>query len=159
MLELAGMGERERTASLRRVFNRDIRDNHNFCFRGKPILPTPKKNDEIDMERLFDHLTTREVDKEKHHREYDRKRSERLHWINYHVKQSKHDNMLHFSVAEPQGNRTYIYDTDEKYVIVLEPLRDGKSYYLLTAYPLEGKDLKRNKIMNKYYKHRLPDIL
>ena len=68
-------------------------------------------------------------------------------------------NMLYFSVAESRVNRTYIYDIDEKYVIVLEPRRNGTAYYLLTAYHLEGKDAARNKIMNKYNRRRLPNLL
>lgn len=48
--------------------------------------------------------------------------------------------MLVFSVKEPEGIRTYIYDKDEKYVIILEPLRNGTQYYLLTTYYLTGKD-------------------
>ena len=67
--------------------------------------------------------------------------------------------MLYFSVAEPRSTRTYIYDIDERYVIVLEPQRNGSSYYLLTAYHLEGKDAARDKIMNKYRRRRLPNIL
>ena len=62
-----------------------------------------------------------------------------------------------FSVQEPQGIRTYIYDMDEHYVIILEPLRNKDEYYLLTAYHMEGKDVARNK-MDKKYMRRL-DIL
>ena len=63
--------------------------------------------------------------------------------------------MLHFSVREPKGIRTYIYDKVEKYVIILEPIRKMDKYYLLTAYHLAGKDAKRNKIVEKYDKRRL----
>ena len=66
--------------------------------------------------------------------------------------------MLVFSVAEPNATRTYIYDSDEKYVIVLEPMRNKDEYYLLTAYHIEGKDAARNKILKKYNR-RLPDVL
>jgi len=66
--------------------------------------------------------------------------------------------MLFFSVKEPEGVRTYIYDTDEKYVIILEPLRNINQYYLLTAYHLMGKDAKRDKILNKY-KRKLDEVL
>lgn len=45
----------------------------------------------------------------------------------------KADDVLHFSVQEPEGVRTYIYDKTERYVIVLEPLRKVNAYYLLTA--------------------------
>lgn len=65
--------------------------------------------------------------------------------------------------------RTYIYDKTEQYVIVLEP-KEAKRidseekehpyyyYYLLTAYKLEGKDKKRNKI-EKLYERRLSSVL
>jgi hypothetical protein len=66
--------------------------------------------------------------------------------------------MFVFSVAEPDGNRTYIYDKDEFYVIVLEPMRKKNEYYLLTAYYLDGKDKVRDKMLKKY-RRRLPDVL
>lgn len=75
------------------------------------------------------------------------------------VEQKKVDRMLYFSVNEPRGKRTYIYDIDEHYVIVLEPRRDKASYYLLTAYHLEGKDYARDKILRKYNRNRLPELL
>ncbi|OAV74749.1 hypothetical protein Barb7_01702 [Bacteroidales bacterium Barb7] len=53
---------------------------------------------------------------------------------------------------------TYLYDRDEKYVIVLEPLRKKDEYYLFTAYCEEGKDKERGNIMRKYNR-RLPDTL
>lgn len=65
--------------------------------------------------------------------------------------------MLLFSVKEPEGIRTYYYDVDEKYVIVLEPLRSGDAYYLLSAYYIRGKDAQRNNIENKY-KRRLKEL-
>ena len=102
------------------------------------------------MARLFNHLTTVVVDKKTNHREYDRNRSIRLHWIRYHIEETKKENMLVFSVDEPIGIRTYIYDVDEEYVIVLEPLRNKGEYYLLSAYHIEGKDKARNKMMKKY---------
>lgn len=159
LLDIMGMPESQRTESLRRIFNRDIQGNNHFTFNGKPIYPTPDENGEIAMEMLFIHLTRKVVDKDTHHREFDKGRSERLHWIRYHVEQRKADNMLYFSVAEPRSTRTYLYDIDEKYVIVLEPLRKGSAYYLLTAYHLEGKDAARNKLMNKYNRCRLPYLL
>ncbi|MCE2771514.1 MAG: hypothetical protein LW711_16105 [Saprospiraceae bacterium] len=67
--------------------------------------------------------------------------------------------MYLFSVKEPEGYKTYFYDNDEKYVVVLEPLRNKNEYYLLTAYYLTGKDIKRDKIMAKYTKRRLNEIL
>jgi hypothetical protein len=159
LLDFMGMDERARTASLRGIFNRDIQENPTFTFNGKPIYPTPKEDGMIAMENLFNHLTRKEVDKEVKHREFDKSRSERLHWIRFHTEQRKSDNMLYFSVDEPRCPRTYIYDIDEMYVIVLEPLRKRDAYYLLTAYHLEGKDAARNKIMRKYKLRKLDGML
>lgn len=159
LLDLMGMSESQRIESIRRIFNRDIQDNPHFTFNGKPIYPTPKESGQIAMENLFNHLTRKETDKATHHREFDMSRSRRLHWIRFHTECSKPDNMLYFSISEPRHTRTYIYDIDEKYVIVLEPQRNGTSYYLLTAYHLEGKDAARDKILNKYRRRRLSRLL
>lgn len=159
LLDIAGMNPAQRNQSLRGVFDRDILKNTRFYFNGKPIYPTPKENGETAMEALFTHLTCREEDKETRHREFELSRSQRLHWIRFHVDRGKKDDMYVFSVAEPKGNRTYIYDNAEHYVIVLEPLRKVNAYYLLTAYPLEGKDLAKNKIIGKYNRRRLPYLL
>lgn len=159
LLDLIGLSERQLISSLRKIFDRDIQDNPRFYFNGKAIYPTPKENGQIAMENLFNHLTRKVVDKETQHREFDMSRSRRLHWIRHHIEQLLPDNRLCFSVAEPRATRTYIYDVDEKYVIVLEPLRNVAAYYLLTAYPLEGKDAARNKIMSKYKKRRLPNLI
>lgn len=85
-------------------------------------------------------------------------RSRRLHWIKFHIEESKKDNMKVFSIQEPQGIRTYIYDVDEQYVIILEPLRNKDEYYMLTAYYMEGKDAARNK-MDKKYKRRMSTLM
>ena len=108
------------------------------------------------METLFAHLTTTVVVYKTKKREFDIHRSQRLHWIKHHIDEKKSDNMLCFSVKEPEGIRTYIYDKNEKYVIVLEPKHKNTIYYLLTAYHLRGKDAKRNKILKKY-KRRLKE--
>ena len=50
LLDLLGMSAYERTQSLRGVFNRDIQDNPNFSFNGKPIYPTPKENGILAMD-------------------------------------------------------------------------------------------------------------
>lgn len=158
-LELAFLSDKERIESLWGVFKRDIIDNIGFSYRNKPIYPTPRENGEVAMQNLFNHLTRKKeyVDGE-NHRVFDMSRSKRLHWIRYHVEQRKQEKMLVFSVDEPEGIRTYIYDMIERYVIVLEPSRTYNSYYLLTAYHLEGKDAKRDKILSKYRKRRLPYI-
>lgn len=157
LLELAALNEHQRTVSLKGVFHRDIVENDNFKFRLKQIKPTTADGED-SMERLFRHLTTCITDQATQHREFEMARSIRIHWIRHHVEERKKDNMFVFSVDEPRsGIRTYIYDSDENYVIVLNPLRNGIEYYLLTAYYLEGKDAARDKLIKKY-KRRLPYI-
>lgn len=157
LLDISGMNEYQRIFSLKAIFNRDFIDNGNVFFREKLITPTP--NDGIvTMETLFNHLIKRMVDKETRKREFELERSQRLHWVKFHLEESKKVNMLIFSVKEPDGFRTYIYDIDEKYVIVLEPLRDGNSYYLLSAHYVQGKDAQRDKFKKKY-KRRLDELL
>ena len=157
LLDITGMSPHNRNTSLRGVFDRDITNNANFKFRTKQITPTPLDG-EIKMDTLFLHLTRVMVDKKTRAREYDVHRSQRLHWVKYHIEEKKKENMLVYSVKEPDGNRTYVYDKHEKYVIVLEPLRNKDEYYLLSAYYVRGKDAKRNKFEKKY-KRRLPALL
>lgn len=158
LLDIAGLNETQRTKSLKGVFNRDFADNGTIYFRSKRICPTPQYGGVITMETLFRHLTTVMVDKVTRKREYEKTRSERLHWVKFHLDEKKKDEMLIFSVKEPEGFRTYIYDKVEKYVIVLEPLRNKTEYYLLSAYYLQGKDAQRDK-MNKKYKRKLDELL
>jgi hypothetical protein len=136
------------------VFQRDIQNNNAFGFRGKRINPTPGQQE--PMARLFVHLTTEVVNLETKHREFERKRSERLHWLRYHIEERKNQGMLVFSIRETGQIRTYILDEDENYVIVLEAFRNQTEYYLLTAYYLDGRN--PDKMKNKY-KRRLPDII
>ena len=121
LLELAYLSEREREHDLHAIFKRDIEDNCQFSFRGWRIYPI-KTDGEIDMARLFKH------------------RSQRLHWINHHVRELTPDNLDVFTIEERDGKKrkvkkTYIYDKVEKYVIVLEQQRSN-GFYLLTAYHL-----------------------
>lgn len=157
LLDILALNEAQRKTSLKRIFKRDFEDS-SAVFKGKAIYPTPQNNGELPMETLFRHLTTEMVDKKTRRRDFEIERSLRLHWVRHHLDEKKKDNMLYFSVQEREGIRTYYYDKDENYVIVLEPLRNGEAYYLLTAYYIKGKDAQRNK-MEKKYKRRLPDIL
>lgn len=157
LLDITGMSPQKRNTSLRGVFNRDITNNANFKFRDKQITPTPKDG-QIPMETLFTHLITVVVDNKTKKRTFDIYRSQRLHWVKHHINETKKDNMIYFSVKEPQGIRTYIYDKEEKYVIVLEPLRNKSEYYLLSAFYVRGKDAQRNKFEKKY-KRRLTELL
>ena len=157
LLELSSFNPTQRKISLSGIFDRDITNNNSFKFQNKQIKPTPKDG-EIKMSTLFNHLTTKIVDKKTKQREYDNHRSIRLHWIKHHLDEYKRENVLIYSVKEPNGNRTYIYDKDENYVIILEPLRRLNEYYLLSAYNVRGKDSQRNKFIKKF-KRKLNEVL
>jgi hypothetical protein len=156
LLDFGSYNEFQRKQSLQAIFDRDFTHNQNLSFKKKRIQPTPK-NGEIPMATLFTHLTTVVIDKATRQRTFELDRSRRLHWVKFHIEENKIEDVLHFSVQEPEGIRTYIYDKVEKYVVILEPLRNIDEYYLLTAYHLTGKDSKRDKILNKY-KRRLNEI-
>ena len=150
LLELTHLTPKARIKSLRMIFNRDIsEDSSNFKFNNKQITPTPDLDGTDKMDLLFNHLTTEVVNQKTKKREYDRYRSERLHWIKHHINK-RENKILIFSTKEKRSYRTYIYDTEEKYVIVLEPLRNNNGYYLLTAYYVRGKNDKRNKFVKMY---------
>lgn len=157
LLELLALDEKKRNESLLRIFNRDFNLDSPVFFKRICVYPTPKEGQD-KLETLFTHLTTVIEDKQKRNRIFDQKRSERLHWVRYHLNESKLNDMLVFSVKEPDGIRTYIYDKIENYVVILEPLRRTSGYYLLSAYFVEGKDAKRDKILKKY-KRKLDNIL
>lgn len=158
LLELNGLNEHDRKTSLLGIFDRDVRDNDDFKFRAKQIIPTPLDG-EIKMSTLFTHLTTRIIDYNTKKREFDHHRSIRLHWLKHHIDELIKENILVFSVKEPNGFRTYIFNKDENYVVVLEPLRRKDEYYLLTQYYVQGKDAKRKKFEKKYNKLRLKEVL
>ena len=157
LLELGVLNEYQRKQSLLAIFDRDITNNNSFKFEGKQIHPTPVDG-EIRMSTLFTHLTTIIVDEKTKKREFEIHRSARLHWVKFHIDKNLTENVLIFSVKEPKGLRTYIYDIAEKYVIVLEPLRNTNDYYLLSAHNLRGKDAAKDKIKKKY-KRKLNDVL
>jgi len=157
LLDIGAYDPFTRKKSLMGIFDRDITKNPSFKFQGKQITPTPKDGT-IKMSTLYSHLTTVIVDEKTKKREFDRHRAVRLHWVKYHIEEKKKENMLIYSVKEPKGFRTYIYDKDEQYVIVLEPLKKVNEYYLLSAYYVRGKDSKKNKFVKKY-KRRLKEVL
>ena len=149
LLDFGAHNDHQRKQSLLSVFNRDFAHNPDLSFKKRPIQPTPK-NGEIPMATLYTHLTTVITDTATRQRTFDFDRSCRLHWVRFHIDERKSEDVLHFSVQEPEGIRTYIYDITEKYVVILEPLKKVDAYYLLTAYYLTGKDAKRDKILQKY---------
>lgn len=153
LLELDDLTPAKRNESLTGVFKRDFVDSSVF-FRGKSVEPTPK-NGEDTMSILLRHLTTKTENKDESHREYDRDRSIRIHWIKYHISEKSPAKVEIFSAQDKSGIRTYIFDRDESYVVILEPRRNGTSYYLITAYYLTGNNCR--KIENKI-KKKLPNI-
>lgn len=159
LLELAYLTEAERNHSLRSIFKRDIVDNPDLNFRKVKIYPI--KDDKCSMQTLFNHLTTEKIEEQDEQGEvnkrrvFDIHRSDRLHWLRYHLEENKKDGMEVFSLYERiEGktvSRTYIYDVKQKYVIVLEPQRN-RGYYLLTAFYLHksfGVDQMQQKLKNR----------
>ncbi len=158
LLELNYLSPHERTRSLKEIFDRDIRNNSSFKFRQKTIRPI-KTDGEPDLDTLFQHLTRRLTEKTdikgreyKSRSEFDMKRSERLHWIWHHIQEKEEIKI--FSVKDRVRGRdkirTYLFDEQEKYAIVLEPYRNTEDYYLLSAYYLEKKFGGPETIMKKY---------
>lgn len=157
LLDIQGLSEHQRTTSLKGVFDRDFTNRQPIHFNGRQVIPCPQDG-AIEMATLFRHLTTIKIDYQTNQREFDIERSKRLHWARYHIDGKKAINMMLFTVKEPEGLRTYLYDEDEKYVIVLEPRVNKNVYFLLSAHYIQGKDAQRDK-MKKKYKRRLNDIL
>ncbi|MFP3593963.1 hypothetical protein [Chryseobacterium sp. SIMBA_038] len=160
LLDLLGQSENVRNRSLRGVFDRDFVIGTPLVFNNKPIYPT-SVNGSLPMDTLFRHLTTVIVDQATRKREYERTRSVRLHWVKHQINELckiPDSNILRFSLKEPDGFRTYIYNVSERYVIVLEPLRDRTAYYLLSAYHVTGNEKLRDKFLKKH-KRRLPELL
>jgi hypothetical protein len=156
-LDILGLSEQGRTNSLKGVFDRDFTNNQPIHFNGRQVIPCPQDGS-IEMTTLFRHLTTVKMDYTTGQREFEKERSKRLHWVKYHIDGKKQNNMLLFTVKEPDGLRTYLYDEDENYVIVLEPRVNRNVYFLLSAHYIQGKDAQRNK-MKKKYKRKLQDVL
>jgi hypothetical protein len=163
LLEIGHLSENRRKESLSGIFDRDIRNNSRFAFRGKQIRPI-KKDGEIPMDTLFSHLTTREEKdgkgKATGKRFFEMARSQRLHWVKFHIDGLKQVGLDVFSYLDRIDGkdviRTYLFDEKESYVIILEPYRNKTDYYLLTAYYLnEPGGLKQIK---KKQKGKLPDI-
>lgn len=166
LLEILHLGEKDRKASLYRVYCRDIENNDTFMFRSKRIYPI-KSDGEVDMQREFMHLTT-EDDEEAEgaaikKRVFEPDRSRRLHWIRHHIEERTSRNVEIFSCEERDMKRrknvfrTYLYDEAEKYVVVLEPQRSPYGYYLLTAYYLNKPGGKKK--IERLLKKKLDEVL
>ena len=165
LLDISSLNDRDRIISLKGIFKRDIENNEEFCFRTKTIRPIAKEDGKASMETLFHHLTTRTNVNEKgvelKTRSFDIHRSQRLHWIKFHTEEQKQDKVFIFSCKERiKGRdrlRTYIYDIKQSYVIILEPQRSERDYYLLTAYYINEKSEKNN--IEKKEKRKLSEVI
>lgn len=144
LLELLYTTHNDNLKSIRKVFDRDFSDNNVF-FKDKLVQPTTQ--DGIDpMNRLFTHLTTVITNKQTRKREFESDRSIRLHWVKHHLEEKCKNDIILFDNSFEK--RTYILNKEEKYVVILEPLRNKDSYFLLTAYKLGSSSYK--KIMKKF---------
>lgn len=166
LLEFGHLTESQRTQSLYNIFRRDIEDNPALHFRTKTIRPI--KGEEPSMALLFKHLTTEEVMQDENGKTYPKRifemeRSRRIHWIKFHLEEQKKQGVQIFSVQERDQKkrkdiiRTYIFDSEQNYVIVLDPQRSQKDYYLITAFYL-NKEYGAKKI-KKLIKNKLNDVL
>lgn len=166
LLDIMIMSQAQREKSLRMIYDRDIINNKNFKFRNKQIYPT-KIDQIIDIDRNFRHIITESIscydeinNKYYNKRVFEKERSERLHWIKKHIDEEIND-LIVFSTTERDKIRrkdvtkTYVYNKNEKYIIVLEPQRSN-SYYLLTAYYINKEH--GEKEINKKLKNKLDTI-
>lgn len=143
LLELGSLEYGDRIKSLRKVFDRDIKDNSNFHFRTIPIVPPTYG--EIGFDGLFHHLITTTVNYKTKHRDFCFIRSMRLHWIKYHIEENKQNYLKIILETINDKKKVYILDEKESYIIVLEEFEGGKFYFLLTAFKLNKKALNRFK--------------
>ncbi|MFV8280613.1 hypothetical protein ACNKXS_03665 [Christiangramia marina] len=167
-LEIGHFTEQERSRILRQIFDRDIADNEDFSFHNKIIRPL-KKEDVFDVDSLFKHLTFRSEEykdlngrKLKRRNIFDFERSKRLHWILPHIDLKLKNVKIEVfsSKVRKDGKdviRTFIYNVDKQYVIILEPQRSGLDYYFITAYYLDKK-LGGPKSIQKSMKRKLSVI-
>ena len=151
-LELFHQSERDNLRSIRAVFDRDLTGEPILELQGIPIKPTTADGEDT-MDRLFRHLTTVVTDKDIKKREFERERSVRIHWVKHHV--INMSNQLVFSVIDEK--RVYVLDRAERYIIVFEPLRKERAFFLLTAYPLLPATYKA--VMTKFEKRGKLGIL
>lgn len=152
LLELLYAKHSDNIKSIRAVFERDFNGQNAIKFYAKNIEPTPSDSED-KIDRLFNHLTRVVVDEKTKQREFESERAIRIHWIKHHLeKHIAFENVLTFKIEDEK--RVYLLDKTERYVIVLEPLRNGEAYYLLSAYKLLPGNFK--KVMKKYERRSEP---
>ncbi|WP_275314959.1 hypothetical protein [Tenacibaculum bernardetii] len=169
LLEIMHLDEYARTKSLRLIFDRDIQDNEKLAFQTKIIRPV-KKDGQASFDTVFNHLIKEDVEevdeatgKKFKRRIFEKDRAQRLHWVKFHLELKKKTNVEVFSTKERDTKkrkdvfRTYIYDTEQEYIVVLEPQNSGLDYYLLSAYHLNKDWAPKN--MRKKMKRKLSTVL
>jgi hypothetical protein len=163
LLEIGYLNSIQRNTSLMGVFSRDIENNVNFKFRTKQIRPI-KKEGHPPMQTLFTHLTTREDKDEKGKklgtRSFELARAIRIHWIKFHIEEQKKESVEIFSYQDRIDGkniiRTYIYDVEQEYVLILEPQNSEIDYFFITAYYCNEPGGKRQ--IEKKLSKKLPAI-
>ncbi len=152
LLELLYNNHFDNVQSIKKVFYRDFNIDKPLIFNNKKIQPTTADGED-KIERLFNHLTRKELDNATKKREFDSERAIRIHWIKHHLLNiEKLKNLISFKIIDE--NRVYLLDKTEKYVIILEPLRQQEAFYLLSAYRLLPSNYQ--KIMKKFEKRGTP---
>jgi hypothetical protein len=167
LLEIMHLNEYQRIESLRFIYDRDIQENEKLAFQTKIIRPI-KKDGQPSFDTVFNHLIkeveeVEENGKKIKKRVFEKDRAQRLHWVRFHIELTKKSGVEIFSTEErdivKRKNvfRTYIYDTEQEYVVILEPQNSGLDYYLLSAYYLNKSWATKN--MLKKMKKKLPSVL
>lgn len=169
LLEIMHLNEYDRLKSLRPIFDRDIQNDEKLAFQTKIIRPI-KEDGQASFDTVFNHLIKKDVEvvdeatgKKFKRRVFEKDRAQRLHWVKFHLELKKKTNVEVFSTKERDTRkrkdvfRTYIYDTEQEYIVVLEPQNSGLDYYLLSAYHLNESWAPKN--MRKKMKQKLPTIL
>jgi hypothetical protein len=151
LLDLLYPSQNQNIKSIRKVFDRDFVELLQLKLRGIIVLPTTAEGEDT-MERLFRHLTTCITNEATKKREFESERSVRIHWIRFHLEEKAPQKILIFKVEDE--NRIYVLDKAERYIVILEPLRNKNAYFLLTAYHLLPANFKA--IMKKYEKRGKP---
>jgi hypothetical protein len=105
---------------------------------------------EDQKEYSFWHVTHEGKGRVESQRTFAIRRCERIGWIRAAIDNITDPNVKSWNHKEGSGIiRTYIWLEDHDYVIVLEKARNKRSYFLVTAFYIEG-DSKRRDLHYKY---------
>lgn len=120
-------------------------------FKGMLVWPI---KDKIDGQREegFWHMITREYTKD--NRFVDPLRAERLVWVRPLLEHSDDPSVKTFKVLHNgKKERIYVWIESCDFLVVLEPMRNGRGVLLITAFHLDGQN-ERDKY-NKLYDQRI----